>query len=375
MAVGWDRSPIVAGWSGLPPLHGATTADLCVVGLGASGLAAVRWAVDRGLDVVGIDAARVASGASGRNGGFLLGGLARFHHDVVAAIGEPAAVAWYRATLAELDALVGRLGAVVVRRVGSLRVAADDVEWADCERHAAALTAAGIAVERRETPFGRALLLADDADCNPADRCVREARALTGRARLHEFTPALAVGPGFVDTPGGRIAAGAVAVCVDGRLDAVVPSLAGRLRTARLQMLATAPLPPVPWLDRPVYARWGYDWALQTGDGRVFAGGGRDLHVEDEWTHDDTPTAAVQAHVESWTTRLTGRPVEVADRWAASVAYTDDGLPICEVVDDGVAVAGGYNGTGNLVGPICARRAAALALGEPGLNALPAAPG
>lgn len=372
MTVGWDRAPIVAAWRGLPPLDGPTTADLCVVGLGASGLAAVRWAVERNLDVVGIDAGRVGAGASGRNGGFLLGGLARFHHDVVAAVGEAAAVAWYRLTLAELDALAGRLGPAVIRRVGSARVAADDDEWADCERHAAALAAAGIAVERRDTPFGRALLLADDAACNPAERCIREATILTSRARLHERTPAVAVGAGFVDTTAGRISAAAVAVCVDGRLDAVVPALAPRVRTARLQMLATDPLPPVAWLDRPLYARWGYDWAQQAPDGRLFAGGGRDLHLAEEWTHDDHPTAAVQAHIEAWAARLAGGPVAVADRWAASVAYTDDGLPICELVDDGVAAAGAYNGTGNLVGPICARRAAALALG---VNPLPAAPG
>jgi glycine/D-amino acid oxidase-like deaminating enzyme len=364
-SVGWDRSPVVAGWPGLEPLAGPTTADLCVVGLGASGLAAVRWAVERGLDVVGIDAGRVAAGAAGRNGGFLLGGLARFHHEVVAAVGETRATAWYRATLAELDALAARHGAGVIRRTGSLRLAADDAEWADCEVHAAALATGGIRVERRETPLGRGLLLPDDAVGNPAERCLREARALAGQARLHEATPALAVRPGAVETPAGTISSPAVAVCVDGRLDAVVPALAGRVRTARLQMLATEPVPPVPWLDRPVYGRWGYDWAVQLPDGRVFAGGGRDRQGDDEWTHDDAPTTPVQGHIEAWAARLAGRPVAVADRWAASVGYTGDGLPVCELVDDGVAAAGAYCGTGNLVGPICARRAAALALGEP----------
>jgi len=375
LSVAWDRSAVVTGWLGLPPLDGPTTADVCVVGLGASGLAAVRWAVDRGLDVVGLDAGRVAAGAAGRNGGFLLGGLARFHHEVVAALGEPAALAWYRATLRELDELTARLGAVVVRRNGSVRLAADDDEWADCERHATSLARAGIPAERRDTPFGRALLLADDASCNPAERCIKEATSLAGRARLHEGTPAIAVGPGFADTPAGRVSAGAVAVCVDGRLEVVVPALAPRVRTARLQMLATAPVPQVPWLDRPVYARHGYDWVQQLHDGRLVVGGGRDRHAADEWTVDVDPTAPVQAHLEAWAARLVGRDVEVTDRWAASVAYTDGLLPVCELVDDGVAVAGAYNGTGNLVGPICARRAAALALGEPDtVNPLPAAP-
>ena len=34
--------------------------------------------------------------------------------------------------------------------------------------------------------------------------------------------------------------------------------------------------------------------------------------------------------------------------------------PWCTVVDEGVVACGGYNGTGNLVGPLAARAAAAL---------------
>lgn len=170
----------------------------------------------------------------------------------------------------------------------------------------------------------------------------------------------MSVRHGSVDAPAGAVSAGGVVVCVDGGLDAVVPALAGRVRTARLQMLATERVPEVPWLDRPIYARWGYDWARQAPDGRIYAGGGRDLDAE--WTDADEPTEPVQAHIEAFASRLAGRPVTVAERWAASVAFTDDGMPICELVDDGVAAAGAYNGTGDLVGRVCARWAAELAL-------------
>ncbi|MDT4938798.1 MAG: gamma-glutamylputrescine oxidase, partial [Pseudonocardiales bacterium] len=42
MTVGWDVDPVVAAWRGLPPLDADVTADACVVGLGASGLAAAQ---------------------------------------------------------------------------------------------------------------------------------------------------------------------------------------------------------------------------------------------------------------------------------------------------------------------------------------------
>ncbi|MGZ4448112.1 MAG: FAD-dependent oxidoreductase, partial [Nocardioides sp.] len=90
----WDDGT----WRGLPPLGGATRADVCVVGLGGSGLTAVLELLDRGVSVVGMDAGPVGAGAAGRNGGFLLAGLARPHHEVVAQVGRERAVALYRAT-------------------------------------------------------------------------------------------------------------------------------------------------------------------------------------------------------------------------------------------------------------------------------------
>jgi glycine/D-amino acid oxidase-like deaminating enzyme len=81
MAVGWDTE--VSDLDGFAPLSGDVNADACVVGLGASGLAAIGALADRGLSVVGVDAGRVAAGAAGRNAGFLLGGPAIALHRAI----------------------------------------------------------------------------------------------------------------------------------------------------------------------------------------------------------------------------------------------------------------------------------------------------
>ena len=60
----WDDDPVVASWNGLPVLEQNVTADVCVVGLGGSGLAAIGALVERGLKVVGVDAGRVAARAA-----------------------------------------------------------------------------------------------------------------------------------------------------------------------------------------------------------------------------------------------------------------------------------------------------------------------
>jgi glycine/D-amino acid oxidase-like deaminating enzyme len=155
-----------------------------------------------------------------------------------------------------------------------------------------------------------------------------------------------------------------VIVAVDGRLESLLPQLAGRVRTARLQMLATEPVAPGR-LPCPVYGRWGYDYAQQDAAGRLFVGGGRDRFEADEWTADTQPTAEVQSHIEHVATRMAGAPVHVTHCWAASVGFTPDGRPLCthaDGADGGVIAIGGYNGTGNLVGPVAARAAVALAL-------------
>lgn len=373
-SVGWDDDPVVATWPGLPSLDGDRRADACVIGLGGSGLAAVAALTDRGLSVVGVDAGRVAAGAAGRNGGFLLGGTAMFLHEAIAAWGAHAAVGLYRATLAELDSLAAALGPDVIRRIGSIRLAglpgepadeaeaADrDAELADCATHAAVLREHGIAVEDYDGPLGRGLFLPDDAAMHPARRALSLATGLLERAALYEHTAVRAVAAGRVVTARGTVTTGIVIVAVDGRLEALLPQLAGRVRTARLQMLATEPV-PAERLPCPVYGRRGYDYAQQDVAGRIFAGGGRDRFAEREWTHDAEPTAEVQAHIEAVAARMAGASVAVTHRWAASVGFTVDGKALCTTVDDGVIAIGGYSGTGNLVGPVAARAAVALAL-------------
>jgi glycine/D-amino acid oxidase-like deaminating enzyme len=216
-------------------------------------------------------------------------------------------------------------------------------------------------VRHYDGELGTGLFLPDDAAMNPALRALGLAARYSGSARLFEHSPVIAISTGQVQTPGGAVSAGLVVVAVDGRLEVLLPELAGRVRTARLQMLATEPVAPGR-LPCPVYGRWGYDYAQQDAAGRLFVGGGRDQFEEQEWTHQANPTAGVQDWIERVAARFAGAPVQVSHRWAASVGYTDDGRPVVTEVRPGVVACGGYNGTGNLVGPIAARAAVALGL-------------
>lgn len=59
-----------------PPLFGAVDADVVIVGAGFAGLSAALEMAQRGLSVVVLEADRIGSGASGRNGGQVIVGYA-----------------------------------------------------------------------------------------------------------------------------------------------------------------------------------------------------------------------------------------------------------------------------------------------------------
>ncbi len=59
-----------------PPLRGEVQADVCVIGAGFSGIAAALTLAERGYKVVVVEQNSVGWGASGRNGGQLIGGMA-----------------------------------------------------------------------------------------------------------------------------------------------------------------------------------------------------------------------------------------------------------------------------------------------------------
>jgi gamma-glutamylputrescine oxidase len=358
----WQRTAADAPVT-LPALAPTDAADVVVVGLGAAGLCAALRLARAGADVLALDAHGPGAGASGRNGGFLLAGLAEPHHEVVRRLGRERAGAAYRLTQEALERTVAEHPAAV-RQQGSVRVSRSAAEDADCAAQLAALRADGLPVEEYDGPEGRGLLFPGDAAFQPLQRARELARAaLAAGARL-AVADVTAVAPGQVATPAGAVTARrGVLVAVDGGLGGLVPALAGRVRAARLQMLATAPAPDVR-VPRPVYARGGLDYWQQLPDGRVALGGGRDVGGAAEDTASATTSAPVQAHLERLLREDLGTAAPVEHRWAGVVGFTADALPVLAEPAPGLLAVGGYSGTGNLVGPLCAGWAADRLLGR-----------
>ena len=344
-------------------LNGIVRAQVCVVGLGGSGLAALDELRARGVEAVGVDAVAVGAGAAGRNGGLVLAGLAKFYHLTVAQLGRETASAIYRSTVEEIRREASQWPEIFAVN-GSLRIAADSGELEDCRSHAAALRADGFPVEWYQGAEGEGLLLPTDGVVQPLARARAWADRLEAAdVRLFERSPVQAIEAGRVTTAGGAVECERVIVAVDGRLETILPAeLAGRVRTTRLQMLATAPAPEVRFA-RAVYWRHGSEYWQQLPDGRVALGGFRDTDEAAEWTESSEPTVSIQTRLERFLREHLGVRAPVTNRWAGSVGYTPDGLPILDEVRPGVWALGGYNGTGNIVGALCGRAAAARVCG------------
>jgi glycine/D-amino acid oxidase-like deaminating enzyme len=337
----------------LGELVGNHEADLVVVGLGGSGLTAVLHAAHAGLRVIGIDAAHIAGGAGGRNGGFLLAGIAMFYHEAVAKFGATKAKALYQHTLDEFVRMEQTTPAAI-NRCGVLRQAFDESEVADCQAHLTALSNDGFDGSWFSGEQGEGLLIESDGVFHPVARAIALAKlAVAAGAELFINSPVQEITDTTVHTKHGTISAKNLLVAVDGRLEVLLPELHTQVRTTRLQMAATSANPKLK-LQYPVYSRFGYDYWQQFSDGSVALGGGRDKFVDDEWTTSDEPTTQMQDYL---TTRLAsvGADSKIVHRWAATVSYTPTGLPLAREVHPNLWAIGGYCGTGNIVGALLAR--------------------
>jgi gamma-glutamylputrescine oxidase len=359
-----------------PPLEGRVETDACVIGAGVGGLSCALALARAGVDTVVLERDTVAGGASGRNGGFLLAGVAPFYSEARELYGRERARRMYAATLdAQRDvyALAEELGAGdSVRRVGLLRASASEEEAEDVARQVEALREDGFPgklLGRDELPpavarFALNGCLTDhDGSLQPARWIRTLARsAEAAGARIHDGTtvdgPAPAPGEGELrTTAGASVAARHVVVASDGALPALVPEYSARVRSRRLHMTATAPLPERV-TDHLVYYRWGYEYFQQRPDGRLLIGGFSDVDGDGSYTDSSEGSPAIWERIERHIREELGlEDVLITHRWAGVVGYSDDRLPYVGEVPGrpGLWVAGGYSGHGNVPGFLSGR--------------------
>jgi gamma-glutamylputrescine oxidase len=337
-------------------------ADVAIVGGGVTGCSCALTLASRGVRVRLHEAREVAGGASGRNGGFALRGATASYDVARAELGADRARRLMELTERSLDR-VEELAGDAFRRVGSLRLAADDAEQEQLRSEYDALRADGFAVEWVDALGAPLDVLYRGAIHHPTDGALQPARwvrrlaahAAAAGADVREHDPVR------VDA----LDADVVIVAGDGFTAALLPELGPLVRPRRGQVLATEPLPERLY-ERPHYARGGYDYWQQLPDGRLVIGGCRDASPATEETDVESTTAVVQTRLDELVAALLGRSPRVTNRWAGIWGTTPDLTPLAGRVPgrDGVWIAGGYSGHGNVLGLACGDLVARAILGD-----------
>jgi glycine/D-amino acid oxidase-like deaminating enzyme len=356
------------------PLEGTRETDVLVIGAGIGGLSCAWHLAERGVECTVVEARTAASGASGRNGGFLVAGAAPSHQDAIRLFGHDVAVGIYRATLdseQRIYRIAEEIGASEhFARVGCLRVTWEPGEREHAREQYEAMRADDLPVEWVEEadlppvvrrPGRVGVFSPTDATMQPA-RWVRafsraiEARgvAIFERSPVPEPLDAARDGGFEVRAGAGAVRARRVVVAADGALPQLVPHYAPMVRTKRLHMVATEPIAErvVPCA---IGMRHGYEYVQQRPDGRVAAGGFSDHDGEgaaDSWTTAEEASPDVHGRIERFLRDDLGIAAPVTHRWVGLVGYSRDERAFVGPVPGcaGLYVAGGYNGTGNLNG-------------------------
>jgi gamma-glutamylputrescine oxidase len=347
----------------LAPASHDGRAEVVVIGGGVTGCSCALTLAEAGLRVRMFEARRVASGASGRNGGFALRGLAISYPEARERFGRTAARMLWRFTEQSIDRME-RLAGDALRRVGSLRLA-DDEELAALRAEYAALredeieaTWVGELPAPLDAIFRAAILHPHDGSLQPA-RWVRRlaAHAVEAGAEIVEETRVASLD---------ELDADQVVIATDGYTSGLLPELDRVIQPIRGQVIVTEPLRKTAFL-RPHYARHGFDYWQQTQDRRLVLGGRRDKSLESEFTNEEALTEPIQSELEALAAELIGGEPRIEHRWAGIFGSTEDQLPLVGRMPgrEGVWVSAGYSGHGNVMGLGCGELVAQAILGSP----------
>src|SRR5258706_3731255 len=208
------------------PLSGAVSADIAVLGGGLTGVSAAHFLAARGCRVALVERDVLASGASGRNAGFLLCGIANTYSVAIKSHGrDRSRILWSlsRDNHALVRSLVESEGLdCLYARNGSHTLALSEQEAKALSRSAKALAEDGFrgeflddtAVARRFPGGGflGGLFNPDDGEMHPAHFVRGLARSAERRgARLFERTPVTKIDLGadsvWLETAGGSLSA------------------------------------------------------------------------------------------------------------------------------------------------------------------------
>jgi len=335
----WRRPP--ERYAGDLPDH----ADVLVIGGGITGVSLMHHLRARGAKAVLVERQHIAAGASGRNAGFLLAGVADNYADAVRTYGRARAGEIWSMTLENHELMTQAVAGQQVgyRRLGSATLASGEKEAALLEESAQLLREDGF--EARWD--GTRLVNPRDGEVDPAAVVGALARQCPPGA-IREGVNVTAIEDGetgvTVRAETTECRAGSVILATNAYTPLLLAQVA--IQPRRAQMLASAP-DAARLSDLPTYSHFGYRYWRQLTTGEVLIGGWRDTAYDVEVGFEERPTTGIQTHLDAQLNRM-GAEAGVTHRWAGTMGFTESGLPLVGPVEGmkNVYICAGFNGHG-----------------------------
>jgi glycine/D-amino acid oxidase-like deaminating enzyme len=320
-------------------------ADVLVIGGGIAGTSLLHHLARRRISAVLVESQHLAFGASGRNAGFLLAGVADCYSEGVRIFGREKAREVWHVTNENHDRMIEAADRDDVghRRLGSATLASGDEEQARLEESAQLLRDDGF----EASWDGQRLVNPRDGEINPAAMVGALARRAKSSA-IREGVEVTSLVPGSVEVSvraGDReCRAGVVILATNAYTSKLLPKV--KIQPTRAQMVASAPIYRT-LSDMPTYSHFGYRYWRQLPTGEVLIGGWRDTSMETEIGWDDEPSPEIQEHLDRKLESMS-KGAEVTHRWAGLMGFTETGLPLAGPVEGmrNVYLCAGFNGHG-----------------------------
>jgi glycine/D-amino acid oxidase-like deaminating enzyme len=355
-----------ANWStDYPRLESDLSCDVVVVGGGFSGVNTALELAERGYDVILLEANRISWGASGRNGGQIIGGIGRDPERFVKRIGEDGVRTIYQMGLEARE--------VIRERIETYEIDCD-LKWGYCDlalkpRHMK-MFAEWQAFEQeignphpytlldryelreyvRSERYVGGLYNAANGHLQPLNLCIGEAAALeTLGGRIFEQSRVIQLDQGErprVRTGEGSVTAKQVVFAGNAYMGALIPRLASRILPSSSSVIATAPLSEdlareiMPGDVAACDPRTALDYFRLSADRRMLFGGlsnytglePRDLE------------GVMRRKMEAVFPQLTGIRIDYA--WSGWIGIGLNRMPQLGRIDDNVAYIQAYSGHG-----------------------------
>lgn len=358
----------------------AVTVDVAVIGAGVAGIAVARQCEKRGLSCAVIEARDLAAGATGRNAGFAMTGLADSYESLVERFGRKTARELWLVSQANLDEIVddvvGREGvACDLVPYGSVVAAWDERERAILERSCAMLVHDGFDVRWLEgealyaklgsRAYHGGIFVAKDHGIHPvklvsgiADNLAQSGVRLLFGHEVRSIEQARS--QVLVRTSRADVTASYAVLCTNAYTRTLEPALGALVRPVRGQALCLEGVDRS--LDALLYTDDGFQYARPLPDGRVVAGGWRRAFADEEVGLADECSDGVQDGIERWLRERwpQWRDARVTHRWSGAMGFSPDGIPLVGTLEDRPRVAYAVGFTGHGMGFAFAAARAAL---------------